>query len=120
MRLETSWLYPFEAVREIVVNALVHRDLTRSVDIEVSLYSDRLEVISPGRLHNSITIEQIIEGIRYPRNLHIVDILRDYDYLEPRGMWIRNKVSPLMLKYNNINHIFNQNENSFVAILPKK
>ncbi len=45
------WDYPEEAVRETIVNALVHRDyLLSSTNIELSLYQDRLEVTSPGRL----------------------------------------------------------------------
>ena len=51
-------LYPVEAIREIVINALVHRDWTRSADIEFGLYEDRLEVISPGGLHNSMTLKK--------------------------------------------------------------
>ncbi|HUY45469.1 MAG TPA: hypothetical protein VMV92_07055 [Streptosporangiaceae bacterium] len=42
--------YPLEAVREAVVNAVAHRDHTIAVaDIEVAIFSNRIEVISPGR-----------------------------------------------------------------------
>ena len=48
---QERWAYPLDAVRETVVNAVAHRDYTITVmDIELSLYRDRLEVISPGRL----------------------------------------------------------------------
>jgi ATP-dependent DNA helicase RecG len=40
LRRDRIWHYPVEAVREVIVNALAHRDWTRSVDIEVSVYSD--------------------------------------------------------------------------------
>ncbi|RLI35442.1 ATP-dependent DNA helicase RecG, partial [Candidatus Bathyarchaeota archaeon] len=54
-RRQDRWKdYPLEAVREAVVNAIAHRDYTISVvDIELSIYSDRLEIISPGRLPNT-------------------------------------------------------------------
>lgn len=58
MRREKEWFYPWEAVRETILNALAHRDWTRSVDIEISNYQDRLEVISPGSMQNSMTIEK--------------------------------------------------------------
>ncbi|MFO1420127.1 MAG: ATP-binding protein [Candidatus Competibacteraceae bacterium] len=45
--------------------------LTRFVDIEVTNYSDRLEVVSPGRLQNSMTVGKMIAGQRSPRNLLI-------------------------------------------------
>lgn len=45
--------YPDEAVREALVNALVHRDyLLSATDVELSVYADRIEVVSPGRLPN--------------------------------------------------------------------
>jgi len=65
---------------------LAHRDWTIAVDIELSVYSDRLEIISPGKLQNSMTIEKMIAGQRSPRNPLIMDILRDYAYVDARGM----------------------------------
>ena len=45
--------------KETIVNAIAHRDYTISgTDIELSIYSDRLEAISPGRLPNTVTIER--------------------------------------------------------------
>ena len=56
--------FPLDAVREAVVNAVAHRDYGREgTDIEVSLYDDRLEVISPGRLPNGVTVEKMREGV---------------------------------------------------------
>ena len=55
-RREQTWTFPEEAVRETIVNALVHRDyLLSGTTVELSIYEDRLEVISPGRLPNGIT-----------------------------------------------------------------
>ncbi|ASJ70671.1 ATP-binding protein [Granulosicoccus antarcticus] len=94
-RRDTQWFYARDALREVVVNALAHRDWTRFVDIEVSVYSDRLEVISPGTLPNSMTIEKMKAGQRSPRNSIVMDVLRDYGYVDARGMGIRTKVVPL-------------------------
>lgn len=98
-RREKKWLYPIEAIREIVLNALVHRDWTRSVDIEIARYSDRLEVISPGALPNSMTIEKMKAGRRSPRNPVILEVMRDYGYVDARGMGIRTKVIPLTRQF---------------------
>jgi ATP-dependent DNA helicase RecG len=78
MRRKRQWHYPLEAVREIFINALVHRDWTRFVDIEITCYSDRLEVISPGAMQNSMTVEKMVAGQRFPRNTLIVEVLRDF------------------------------------------
>ena len=95
-RREKSWFYPLEAVRETVINALAHRDWTRSTDIEVSGYADRLEVVSPGSLTNSMTVQKMRAGQRSTRNQIIVEVLRDYGYVDSRGMGVRTKVIPLM------------------------
>lgn len=120
MRREKAWFYPWEAMRETIINALVHRDWTRSVDIEVTNYSDRLEIISPGKLQNSMTISKMIAGQRSPRNTLIVEILRDYGYVDSRGMGIRTKVFPLMRSMNQTDPEFEATEDYLKTILYRK
>lgn len=100
MRRERHWLYPVDALREAIVNALAHRDWTRYEEIEIVRYADRLEVLSPGALQNSMTVEKMVAGQRSPRNPLIVDVLRDYGYVDARGMGVRNKIIPLLLEHN--------------------
>ncbi|MCY4275639.1 MAG: putative DNA binding domain-containing protein, partial [Gammaproteobacteria bacterium] len=50
LRRQRSWAYPLEALRESVINAVVHRDWTRYEEIEVVRYADCLSVLSPGAL----------------------------------------------------------------------
>ena len=78
LRRQRSWHYPLAALREAIVNALAHRDWTRALDVEIVAYSDRLEVLSPGALQNSMTVEKMLAGQRSPRNPIIVEVLRDY------------------------------------------
>ena len=120
LRRDKSWLYPLEAIREIVINALVHRDWTRSVDIEVGLYEDRLEVISPGGLHNSMTVEKMIAGRRYARNNILMEIMRDYGYVDHRGMGIRSKVLPLLKTHKHPEPSFEANEDYLKTTLYRK
>jgi ATP-dependent DNA helicase RecG len=119
-RRETEWLYPMDAIREVVVNALAHRDWTRFVDIEVGIYSNRVEVISPGALQNSMTIEKMIAGQRSPRNTIIMEVLRDYGYVDFRGMGVRTKIIPLMKQFNHAEPIFEATEDYLKTILPGK
>ncbi|MFA7060581.1 MAG: RNA-binding domain-containing protein [Pedobacter sp.] len=120
MRREKIWYYPWEAIRETVINALVHRDWTRSIDIEVTNYSDRLEVVSPGKLQNSMTITKMVAGQRSPRNTLIMDILRDYGYVDSRGMGVRTKVIPLMKKLNQVDPVFEATDDYLKTVLPRK
>ncbi|MCY3769004.1 MAG: putative DNA binding domain-containing protein [Gammaproteobacteria bacterium] len=99
-RVERS-TYPFEAVRESVVNALIHRDyLLTNTDIEMVIYSDRLEIISPGKLPNGITPERMRAGTRAARNQLLKDVMRDYGYLEPMGMGVPRKIVRCMQEHN--------------------
>jgi ATP-dependent DNA helicase RecG len=93
--------FPPEVIRETVVNALVHRDyLLSATDIELSLYSDRLEVISPGRLLNGVTPARMVIGVRAARNEVLKEVMRDYGYLEHMGMGVPRKVVKGMLEHN--------------------
>ena len=118
-RRETEWFYPMDAVREVVLNALAHRDWTRFMDIEVGIYSNRMEIISPGTLQNSMSIEKMIAGQRSPRNPIIMEVLRDYGYVDHRGMGIRTKVIPLMKSINNVDPIFEVTEDYLKVTLMK-
>ena len=101
VRRKERWDYPPEAVREAVVNAVVHRDyLLSGTDIEISVYSDRLEVVSPGRLPNGITPERMRAGCRSARNELLKDVMRDYGYLEHMGMGVSRKIVRGMREHN--------------------
>ena len=96
-----SWEYPESAVREAVVNALVHRDYSiAGAEIMLVIFADRLEITSPGRLPNTITTDGIKAGARSARNQTLVNIMRDYGYVDARGMGVRNKIIPGMLAHN--------------------
>ena len=100
-RREDIPAYPAEAVREAIVNALVHRDyLLSSTDIELSIYDDRMEIVSPGRLPNGITPARMLTGCRAARNQLIKDVMRDYRYLEHSGMGVPRKIVKCMREHN--------------------
>ena len=89
---------PLEAVREAIVNAAAHRDYSLAgTDVEVSVYRDRVEIISPGRLPNGVTVEKMKEGLRAARNELLKETLRDYGYVEHLGMGVRNRIVLPML-----------------------
>lgn len=119
MRRERVWHYPIEALREAIVNAVVHRDWTRSVDIEVVRYRDRLEIVSPGAMQNSMTVEKMIAGQRSPRNPILVEVLRDYGYVDARGMGVRTKIIPLLKAQNGVAPIFTATEDFLSVVLPR-
>ncbi len=80
--------YPQFAVREAIVNSVCHRDYRlRGRRIEIRMYSDRLEVISPGGLPGFITIENIKEE-HFSRNPRLVNAMFQWGYIEELGLGI--------------------------------
>jgi ATP-dependent DNA helicase RecG len=69
--------YPPEAIWEIVVNAIIHRDYSISDDVLVLIYNDRIEVKSPGKLPGFVTVDNILD-VRFSRNPKIVRTLNRY------------------------------------------
>jgi len=88
--------YPFEALREAVVNAVAHRDYAlEGQAIRIFFYTDRVEIRSPGLLPFGVTLEDVVHlrAQSRPRNPTIVQYLRDVPgYMERIGMGIRMMV----------------------------
>ncbi len=80
--------YPTAVVREAIVNAVAHRDYSiRGEGIRIFLFSNRLEVYSPGRLPGHVTLENLVDE-RYSRNEAIVSVLNNMGYIERLGYGI--------------------------------
>ncbi len=99
-RIETP-AYPLEAVREAIVNALVHRDYSIvGSNVRVFIYHDHLEVRSPGRLLPGVSIEALLQGeaISRARNPILASLLRDWPgghYIERLGAGIRLMITAM-------------------------
>jgi ATP-dependent DNA helicase RecG len=80
---EDRWEYPEEAVREVIANALMHRDyhpLARGTQVRIELFPDRLEVSNPGGLHGPIAREDLLaESISSSRNSVLAKLLEDVE-----------------------------------------
>jgi ATP-dependent DNA helicase RecG len=117
-RREEVSAFPREAVREAVVNALVHRDyLLSSTDIELTIYDDRMEIVSPGRLPNGITPARMLSGCRAARNQLIKDVMRDYRYLENSGMGVPRKIVKCMREHNGTEPVLIEDGERFILRL---
>jgi ATP-dependent DNA helicase RecG len=69
--------YPPEAIWEILVNAIIHRDYSISDNILISIYDDRIEIKSPGKFPGHVTSQNILDA-RYSRNKNLVRTLNRY------------------------------------------
>lgn len=88
--------YPPFAVREALVNAICHRDYSLTGRrIEVRMFDERLEVISPGGLPGHITLDNIVEE-HFSRNPRIVRGLYHWGYIEELGLGIDRMIEDMM------------------------
>jgi ATP-dependent DNA helicase RecG len=122
------WEYPERALREAVVNALVHRDLSstaRGTQVQVEMYPDRLVMRNPGGLFGPVTVESLGEdAISSARNATLIKILEDVPMpgdirtvCENRGSGIRAMLDSLLAAGMRPPE-FNDKISSFVLTFP--
>ena len=77
---------PKIALEEALINAIVHRNYFISSNIRIFIFDNRVEIISPGALPNTIDVESIKIGIHIERNPIIVSMLKDFEDIPYRGI----------------------------------
>ncbi len=83
-------VFPQEVLREAVTNAVAHRDYSIGAETRIYMFSNRIEVRSPGVLPNTVTIEKMkIGGYPFPRNPLIAQYLRDLRYIDKLGRGVQ-------------------------------
>ena len=108
--------YPPFAVREALVNAVCHRDYRlRGRRIEVRMFDDRLEVISPGGLPGYITLDNIVDE-HFSRNPRIVAGLFQWGYIEELGLGVDRMIEE-MLRAGHPAPVFRATPYSFTVTL---
>jgi ATP-dependent DNA helicase RecG len=96
LRREERAEYPRFAVREALVNAVCHRDYRLSGRrVEIRMYEDRLEVISPGGLPGYITLDNIVDE-HFSRNPRLVAGLFQWGYIEELGLGIDRMIEEML------------------------
>jgi len=85
--------YPLAAVRELLVNAVAHRDYNQQGDcIHLHIFADHLEVHSPGLLPGPVTLENLLRA-RFSRNAVITQVLSDLGFVERLGYGLERVVT---------------------------
>ena len=82
---EESLEIPEEALREIVVNALIHRNYQIPGPCKIAIYTDRVEIFSPGNFPGPLQLDKLEMGITYIRNPVICRVFREAGYIEKLG-----------------------------------
>ena len=113
--------YPGEAVREAIVNALVHRDYSEMTEgryIMIRIFYDRMEIISPGRLWGKAKLDNLGTGMADPRNRFLMSMLENMGIVENRHQGIR--IMKRALKENGMPEPeFRQEDDTFIVTMRK-
>lgn len=108
----SSAQYEDKVFRELLVNACVHRNYAISGSrIRVFVFQDRLEVRSPGRLPNTVTIEKLSAGVSYAVNPVIVKFMENLRYIDKLGrglpmVWLAAKKMGRVVSFEEIGEEF--------------
>jgi len=138
--------YPEDALREALLNALVHRDYSFSSSTLISIFDDRIEFVSVGGLPKGVSLDDILLGLSVPRNENLANvfyrlrlieaygtgipkIMRSYGgYMRKPELQATGNAFKISLPNRNINNRkvtgnkapFNENEEKVIALLDKQ
>ncbi len=109
--------YPEYAIRETVLNAIIHRNYNFSGSILISIFDNRIEITSIGGLVSGITIDDIItSGVSQARNKNLANIFYRLNYVESYGTGIGRMIN--IYEQFNLKPNFSVTDNAFKVILP--
>lgn len=90
LQREDRYEIPMEVIREVLLNAYVHRDyINVGRDIKVGIYDDIVNIVSPGGFPNSITLDDVLAGRSEARNKVLAKIFKELGYIEQWGSGIK-------------------------------
>lgn len=108
--------YPEAAVRESLLNLLVHRDYSFSASALISIYADRIEFVSVGGLLPGIELEDVMVGLSVCRNQNLANVFYRLQLIEAYGTGMRK----IMKAYENVEEkpVIETTKNAFKITLP--
>jgi len=110
--------YPPEAIWEVAVNAVIHRDYSIADDVQIRIFDNRIEIESPGRLPGFVTIGNILD-VRYSRNKQIVRTLARYRDAPNKDMGEGlNTAFQKMKEWRLRNPSIEEGQNSVIVTIP--
>ncbi|MDY0278426.1 MAG: putative DNA binding domain-containing protein [Acholeplasma sp.] len=110
---EQQYQVPEVALREVVANAIVHRNYLEKEPIRISLFDDQIEVFSPGTFFDGLQLSDVLNGISKLRNPNICEIFYHVGIIEKWGSGIiranealeKESMQPLIFEVNSIHGV---------------
>lgn len=124
--------YPTEAVREALLNAIVHRDYSFSGPTLISIFDDRIEFVTIGGLVKGISLDDVFLGVSVLRNQNLANVFYRLNLIEAygtgvlkiKGSYADSSVKPLIEASDNAFKITlpnsNDNTNTNIGLKPRK
>ncbi len=110
-------MYNFNAVKEIVTNALVHNDWSNGYSPKFEIFKNKLVISSNGGIQEGVTQEEFLQGFSNPRNPELMRIFRDLKFVEQLGTGIqrvlkiyRKDIFEFFSNHIRVTIYFNENE----------
>jgi len=91
---EERWQYPLEAIREIAMNAVIHRDYQEGTHTQIKVFRDKISFWNSGKLPPDLTIEDIKSGAMQskPRNRLLAQIFKELGIIEKYGAGVKRVI----------------------------
>ena len=115
---EERWQYPTDALREIIVNMIVHRDYMHYGDSSVKIYDNHIEFFNPGGLPDTITIDQLLHGdyVSQTRNKKLAAMFKEAGVIEKYGSGIK-RIQQQFIAHNLQPPVFENFQHGFRVIV---
>ena len=112
--------YPVDAIREIVLNMLIHRDYCAAGQNTIKIFDDRIEFSNPGGLPSGLTVDDLLsDNYRSrPRNPRIAELFRSCGMIEQYGSGIK-RILAACERHRGIKATFEDHGDWFLAVLRK-
>ena len=111
---------PLTALREAIINAIAHRDYTINAPIRIIIFANRIEIHSPGRLPNTVTVDSMkVGGSHVPRNPTIYNLLVKMKMVTDLGSGVKRMIK-LVKENTGLDVEIIESENEVVVVIPRK
>jgi len=118
---EERWQYPLQALREIIINMIVHRDYMHSGDSSIKVYNGYIEFFNFGKLPEGISIAQLVSGhyTSSVRNKMIASTFKEAQLIEKYGSGIK-RIQEGFVKYGLEKPYFEELQGGFLVTVYSK
>jgi predicted HTH transcriptional regulator len=118
---QDRWEYPLDAIREAIINAIVHRDYSlMGSDIKIAIFDHKLEITSPGTLPDTLSIDELGSGRSIIRNRILANIFKQMKLIEAWGTGIQKMYRSTQEQYREIDVQFYEKGQFFQVQFCKK